>query len=150
MKEIEKSRSITFVIDSRLENVSFIGVAVRGICNYLSLNEMNAYHIELCLVEAVTNAIQHAYQLEPGHDVEVNLLSTCNSVTLQICDKGEPTDVRGEACAFAFVPERPQAVPEHGMGLFLIHKLMDEVSYKQVGNKNILSLKKYLVEEECF
>ena len=148
MKGTEKPGSITFVIDSRLENISFIGVAVRGICNYLSLNEMNAYHIELCLVEAVTNAIQHAYQLEPGHDVEVNLLFAGNCITLQICDTGEPTDVKGET--YVFEPERPQVVPECGMGLFLMYKLMDEVLYEQVGNKNILTLKKYLTEEKCF
>ncbi|MBA4417382.1 MAG: ATP-binding protein [Syntrophus sp. (in: bacteria)] len=149
MKEIEKPGSITFVIDSRLENVSFIGVAARGICNYLSLNEMDTYYVELCLAEAVTNAIQHAYQLKPGYSVEVNLLFAGNSVTLRICDSGEPTDLKGEACAFAFDPERPQNVPERGMGLFLIHKLMDEVLYERIDGKNILSFKRYLIEEEC-
>jgi serine/threonine-protein kinase RsbW len=149
MKGIEIPRSISFVIDSRLENVSFVGVAVRGICNYLSMNEMDAYNVELCLVEGINNVIQHAYQSEPGHKVEVNLSFVDNSITLQICDAGEPTEVKWEARAFAFEPDRPrQAVPECGMGLFLIHKLMDEVSYELVGDKNVLTIKKYLIEEE--
>jgi serine/threonine-protein kinase RsbW len=60
-------------IPSELGQVRFLGLAVRALLVELAYPEDEVASIELCLVEAVNNAIEHAYLEEAGHLVEVAL-----------------------------------------------------------------------------
>ncbi|SEM39179.1 serine/threonine-protein kinase RsbW [Syntrophus gentianae] len=134
------------IIESKLENVTLVGGAVRGIANALSLDEISCYHLELCVVEAVTNVTKHAYNNEAGNPVEVNILLFPDRISFQICDRGksmEPANVR----LLNFDPEQRETLPESGMGLFIMHALMDEVRYETVSGLNVLTMSKYLRQE---
>ena len=134
---------IRLTIDSRLENVSLAGGAVRGIADTLSMDMTTRYQIELCVVEAVNNAIKHAYHCQAGHSVEVDVLLYPDRLTFKICDIGEslnPTKV----VPFCFDPLKVEALPERGMGIFILNTLMDEVRYETISGRNILTLIKYL------
>ncbi|HLA26548.1 MAG TPA: hypothetical protein VJZ49_01495 [Syntrophales bacterium] len=73
MDENEKreAKRIRLTVDSRLEEVFLVGLAVRGICAYKSLSEMDTSQMEACVVEVVNNAIKHSYHLQPGHTVDI-------------------------------------------------------------------------------
>ncbi len=58
-------------IPSELGQVRFLGLAVRSLLVELCYPEDDVASIELCLVEAVNNAIEHAYLEEAGYLVEV-------------------------------------------------------------------------------
>jgi serine/threonine-protein kinase RsbW len=135
-------KKITFLIDSKLDNVSLVGVAIRGICDYLSLSEIDIYYLELCVVEAVNNAIKHAYNSAPGHTVEINIIYSNNEVTFEISDTGKKMAVHRPRC-FDFDVEDLLVIPEHGMGLYIIDSVMDEVTYRSDGGKNTLTMRKY-------
>jgi len=143
MPEPASQKTITFLIDSRLENVSLAGVAVRGICNYLSLSEIDTYYLELCVVEAVNNAIKHAYDYEDGHAVEVSIAYSNREVTFNISDTGRKMDLYGPRC-LDFDPDDLSMLPEHGMGLYIINSVIDEVTYLSDGGKNTLTMRKRL------
>ncbi len=81
--------NIKLMIESRIENVSLLGGAVRGIANALSLDELSCYQLELCVVEAVSNATKHAYHSEQGHPVEVDVLLFRDRITFKISDQGD-------------------------------------------------------------
>jgi serine/threonine-protein kinase RsbW len=146
MKADKKARTITLVIESRLDNVSLFGVAVKGICDYLSLDKLDSYYIELCAVEAVTNVIRHAYGSRPGHKVEVTLSVLRGDMIFRVSDTGAHMDIK-KAHVFHFEPGKPHTIPESGMGLFFIHSLMDEVTYETSEGRNILTLRKHLAKE---
>jgi serine/threonine-protein kinase RsbW len=135
-------KKITFLIDSNLDNVSLVGVAVRGICNYLSISEKDTYYLELCVVEAVNNAIKHAYNSEAGHAVEINTTYSDNDITFEISDRGKKMSAYGPR-RFDFNAEDRFLIPEHGMGLYIIDSVMDEVTYRSDGNKNTLTMRRY-------
>ena len=63
--------TITLAIESRLQDVFLIGLAVNKICSAIPLPDDDVYQLELCVVEAVNNSIEHAYSSEEGHRVEV-------------------------------------------------------------------------------
>ena len=65
------AKRIKFTIESKLENVPLIGMSVSKLCSLIHLSDIETYQIELCVVEAVTNSIKHAYGLETGRQVEV-------------------------------------------------------------------------------
>jgi serine/threonine-protein kinase RsbW len=137
------SKTITFLVDSKLKNVSLAGVAVRGICSYLSLTEVDAYYLELCVVEAVNNAIKHAYDNEEGHVVEVDITYSSEEIVLDISDRGKPMSLYHPALP-DYDPEDLKALPEHGLGLYIINTVMDNVTYTSEGDRNTLRMTKKL------
>jgi serine/threonine-protein kinase RsbW len=143
MPEPQTSKTITFLIDSKLKNVSLAGVALRGICSYLSLSDVDAYYLELCVVEAVNNAIKHAYEGEEGHAVEVNITYSSKKIVLDISDEGKPMSLYHPGL-LDFDPEDLKALPEHGLGLYIINSVMDEVTYTSEGDRNTLRMTKKL------
>ncbi len=99
--------------------------------------------IELGVEEAVSNVIKHAFA--PNEDAEFKI--TCERVPLGleiiINDKGVPFDP-------TILPEyNPDDIkddaPESGLGLYLMHQFMDEVSFHNLGREGKeLHLYKYL------
>lgn len=134
---------IRLIIDSRLENVSLVGGAVRGIAHILSMDSTTSYQLELCVVEAVTNGIKHAYHFQAGHSVEVDVLLYPDRLTFKICDRGERMNP-AKVMPFSFDPSKVETLPERGMGVYIMNSLMDEVHYETLGGRNILTLIKYL------
>jgi serine/threonine-protein kinase RsbW len=138
---------IRLTIESRAENVSLIGGAVRGIADMLSFDTISSYHLELCVVEAVTNVAKHAYHSEAGHLVEVDILIYRDRLTVKICDSGDRMDLT-KIEPLAFDPSEKASLPERGMGVFILKSIMDEISYDIVGGRNILTLTKYLKNKD--
>jgi len=140
---METTGSIKLIIESKLENVPLIGGAVRGIASALSLDDVSGYHLELCVVEAVTNVTKHAYKLEAGNSVELNILLFPDRITFQVCDRGKSLDP-AKVRLLRFDPQKREMLPESGMGLFIKHALMDEVYYETESGLNVLTMSKYL------
>jgi serine/threonine-protein kinase RsbW len=138
---------IRLVLDSRLENVVLVGGAVRGIADTLSMDGTTRYLLELCVVEAVNNAIKHAYHTEAGHLVEVEIRCDPDRLTFKICDTGESL-IPAAVAPFCFNPLNVEALPERGMGIFILNNVMDEVRYETISGRNILTLVKYLKPPE--
>jgi serine/threonine-protein kinase RsbW len=146
-------KQLRLTIDSNLEHVALIGLAINKICEHLRMDEVQCYQVELCAVEALTNSIRHAYQNAPGHEVVVILSITDDRLQLEICDEGKPMGgefvqrLRDGSRVFEFDPSDIAAVPEGGMGLQIMHEVMDEVSYSgrtAGGSTNRLCLTKRL------
>jgi serine/threonine-protein kinase RsbW len=136
-------RAITLIIDSRLENLGPLGIATRGASRELGLEEADASRVELCVVELATNCIRHAYRGEPGHPVTVRLVARTRELEIAVIDEGTPMPAEKRAAPTA--PSDPidlQSIPEGGRGLFLVHQLMDAVSYEDEGARNVVRLTK--------
>jgi serine/threonine-protein kinase RsbW len=144
---MEAEGMIKLIIESRIENVSLVGGAVRGIANGLSFDEMSSYHLELCVVEAVSNATKHAYHSQAGHPVEVDILLFQDRITFKVSDTGESLEPK-KVQLLRFDPQKLETLPESGMGLFIMHALMDEVSYETLSGRNILTMSKFLRKQE--
>ncbi len=137
-------------IDSDLGNVSLVAAAVSSVCIYLGLNRVAANQVELCTVEAVTNAIQHAYHGQPGHLVSVVVTMEIDQLGLEIVDTGTPMPaeyakrlLHGTDVLQIRDTERA-SLAESGRGLQIMHDLMDAVAYTTEGSFNRLQLTKHL------
>ncbi|MDY6845287.1 MAG: ATP-binding protein [Thermodesulfobacteriota bacterium] len=137
------NKAVKLTIDSVLENVSLIGIATNAICSSIVDNKEEVYQMELCVVEAVNNCIEHAYKNKSGHEVEVIIELNLDNIIFKVCDTGENMEP-GKVSEFSFNPDDIASLPEGGMGLFLIHQIMDEVSYENIGKRNILTMTKEL------
>ena len=77
-------KRITLRIDSRLDCVSLIGVSINALCREHGLDEMASYQVQSATIEAVNNAILHAYDSQPGHSVDVDWLLQDDVVRIDI------------------------------------------------------------------
>lgn len=129
----EDSRSIHLRIDSRLEDIALVGVASRAWATLAGLDETQAFNVELCVVEAVTNSVEHGYQGEQGHPVDVVVRLTSALLQFEVRDQGSGLEADHVKAAAAAVPvplSAPDALSARGRGGFLIDELMDHVDYR--------------------
>jgi serine/threonine-protein kinase RsbW len=98
----------------------------------VSERETVAYNVELAVHETCTNIVEHAYGGMPGR-IEV-AISVCNAprqVVVEVHDTGRAFDLNQVK-----EPDLDQA-HTNGYGLFLMHRLVDEVTYApQSGNNH--------------
>lgn len=138
---------ITLTINSRLEDVLLIGMAVNRL-SAAFLSKEDSWRIELSVVEAVTNVIKHAYLYTPDKEVSVSLNFQDDRLRIKVMDRGCAMDPRllkeRDARIFCFSRGNVQALPEGGMGIALINQIMDEVCYERDRGRNTLTLTKYL------
>jgi serine/threonine-protein kinase RsbW len=137
-------------IDSDLGNVSLVAAAVSSACLYFGLDRVTANQVELCTVEAVTNAIRHAYHEQPGHLVSVIVTSETDQLHLEIVDSGTPMPaeyikrlLHGSG-VFQIDDTERASLAESGRGLQIMHELMDAVAYTPGGSFNRLQLAKHI------
>lgn len=138
-----KNKKIKLSIESDLKNVSLIGLTVNSICSSLEFDKETSYQLELCVVEAVNNCILHAYENNTNDDVEVVIELLPDRILFKVCDAGKVMEVIPNIMsALEFDPGDPITIPERGRGLFIIHKLMDDITYERFRDRNILTMTK--------
>ena len=99
--------------------------------------EKLAYELNLVLTEAMANAIQHANEGDPAREVHIEIGIVDRNLTIRVYDHGQGFDIR------KFVhPGQP--LDEHGRGIYLIHTIMDHVTYHPVRDGHVLEMCKKL------
>jgi len=143
----EATATIEIQIDSRLEEVALIGVTSRALAIHAGLSQEDAFAVELCVVEAVTNSVEHGYGFEAGHPVKISVRLTASALEFEVKDLGRGLDADSKA-AQEKLADSAQAPPDsmsgRGRGAFLIHELMDNVVYDSTGQGLTLTMSKTL------
>jgi serine/threonine-protein kinase RsbW len=104
-----------------------IVAAVKQIPSY---SDRDIFSINLCLEEALTNAIKHGNGLNPDKFVCIRCIVSNKEFRAQITDEGEGVDP-------ALVPDPTRdenLMKENGRGLLLLCHFMDEVTHSRQGN----------------
>lgn len=135
-------------IESRLGDVAMVGHAVRGICAGSPLKEEAYGEMEVCVVEALNNAITHAYRRQEGFRVETAVTLHHDRISFEISDHGTCIEDYAPR-SLEFDPEVIGSIPENGMGLFIIETIMDEVSYSSKDGRNTLSFCRYFTQPQA-
>jgi serine/threonine-protein kinase RsbW len=136
-------RVVRLAIESRLDHVELLGRAVRALCATAGVPARECGQVELALVEAVNNVIRHAYRGEAGHPVRVEFTLRDGQFTIEIEDEGRPMAKRPSP-ALDFDPGDVANLPEGGMGLFIIHSVMDHVEFHRRDGRNAMGMTRRL------
>lgn len=142
------SPELRLAIDSRLENVRLLSMAVRGACAELGLSERALGEVELCVAEAVTNCIEHGYDSQPGHPIEALVVSEEDALVISLVDHGRPIPEDRLPPPEPEIPDDPLLLPEGGRGLFLLFAMMDRVEYERGPGGNKLTLVKHYTGDD--
>lgn len=121
-----------------LELIGTIGEHIaKDIDNFSGDRETLAYHLNLVLTEATSNAIKHTNN-NPKDNVRINIHIQDNELIIKVFDHGQGFDLDNLP-----LPDFDQP-KENGMGIFFIRTLMDSVTYTKHSDGNILEIIKYL------
>lgn len=97
-----------------------------------------AYHLNLVLTEAVTNAIKHGSSGDPNNTVRICISIEDKNLCVRVYDHGQGFNLED-------VPATEFAdLGEHGRGVFFIRSLMDSVDYCKTEGGNVLEMRKKL------
>ncbi len=81
-----RSGSLSFTSDP--EDIEQLLDKLENILDISCLDEMSAFHLRCAVVEVVNNCIQHAYQNEARHPIEITYLIDIDRVRVGISDRG--------------------------------------------------------------
>lgn len=96
--------------------------------------------INLALEEAVANVIQYAYPEGTEGEIKVDASARKDSIRFTISDTGQEFDPTATPEADISLGLEDRQIG--GLGIHLVRKIMDRVSYKREDDKNILTLTK--------
>ncbi len=136
-----KLNKFTMQIPSRTDNLEIIREFVVGIARRYGFKDDAISEIELAVDEACANVIKHAYRYDDQHNIDITVETNSTKIAITISDQG-----------LGFNPERlespQQRLQKHargGLGIALIRKVMDEVSFSiNPGRHNEVRMVKYL------
>jgi len=109
----------------------------RTLRDYGGDREKLAFDLNLVLTEAMANAIQHANEGNPAKEVHIEISIVSQRLIIRVFDFGTGFDVHQY-----IQPSHP--LDEHGRGIYLIHTIMDEISYNPTENGHMLEMVKNL------
>ncbi|MFP3853809.1 MAG: ATP-binding protein [Anaerolineales bacterium] len=133
------TQSIT--VPSQLKDINRICEAVAVAAAEAGFDERTAYACQLAVCEALENIVVHGYGPDQEGPIEATIESNPNELIINLSDRApafNPSD------ADVSPPTAPEDPPVGGLGLYILHKVMDEVRYKRDRGRNLLHLRKTL------
>ncbi len=128
-------------IESTLQEVSKLGAIVHSLCSCCGVKRRDADDIRLAAVEAANNVVIHSYGNRPGSKIEIVLAIGEREISIAVSDKGRPTPTITAISSKVDISDI-ESLPEGGMGLKIIHSIMDQVFFQKEEGKNTLTMMK--------
>ena len=130
------------ILHNNIKQIPQLADFIETIADEMHLDQALAMSLNLALEEAVTNVILYAYPEGSDGLVDIEAIMGRNTLRFIISDSGKAFDPTAapEADVSLGVEDRPIG----GLGIFLVRKIMDVVSYERTDGKNILSMTKRL------
>ncbi len=135
--------SVIFRVPARLADVRLIGLSVHALFADLGFDEVEAFQLELAVTEAANNIVKHSYKFQEDVSINLKFSSTSSKVSCVFVDTGKFENFLKNN-GLDDIATDTKALPPSSRGIFIICDVMDEVSYRRSGDKNILTLVKYL------
>ncbi|MCX5794048.1 MAG: ATP-binding protein [Elusimicrobia bacterium] len=120
-----------------LENLPKFIAVVSGAARAEGLDPQKIGCVELAVEEAVTNICKYAGPEGPAA-IGLSCLADDGILAVEIADDGRPFDMTARADPDLTVPLEDR--PIGGLGVFLIKKVTDRVSYERRPGRNVLRL----------
>jgi serine/threonine-protein kinase RsbW len=119
--------SLTIPSDLRL--LALARAFVEAVCQVAGLDERATHAVVLATDEAANNVMRHAHRDNPQSPLVIQCFIRADSLEVRLHDEGAPFDLSA-------VPQmNPAELRIGGRGVFLMRKLMDELSVQPRGER---------------
>lgn len=128
-------------IAATVENIAVVTAFVDEQLEALDCPIKAQMQIDIAIDELFGNIAHYAYNPDVGEAiVRVEVLEEPLSVVITFIDGGVPYDPLAAADPDTTLSAEERAIG--GLGVFMVKKSMDEITYRYEGGKNILSIRK--------
>ena len=128
-------------IDATLENIPAVTAFVDTLLEKLDCPLKAQMQINIAIDELFSNIAQYAYDPETGPvTVRVEVQEEPLAVIITFIDRGKPYDPLSLRDPDVTLPAEERDLG--GLGVFLVKKTMDDVSYEYRDGQNILRIRK--------
>ena len=106
----------------------------------INLSDKTIFEMNLALDELFTNIISYGFSDQQEHTIKINITIEGDQLQMRIEDDGVPFNPLASK-----TPDFQCGIEEckiGGLGIHLIKKLMDDVHYQRVSDKNVLVLRR--------
>ena len=142
---------VAFKLKNNLKELDHLNDQLDHFRTQVGLTNKCCCEINLALEEWFTNYVSYGHKGKKSggrdHQIHFKLSLESGVLTIRIEDDGKPFDPKK-----ALVPDTGCPLEQRkigGLGVHLIKKVMDDISYIRCGKKNIITLKKNIVREPC-
>jgi serine/threonine-protein kinase RsbW len=130
-------RTDTVTIPSDLAEIPRVSARLEEILRAHAFLDEDIFDTQLAVEEAITNTIIHGYAENPG-TITITIHASPGTAEIEIADEALPFNplLRSEPDITLAIEDRQIG----GLGIFLIRRLMNDLSYQRRDGKNILTL----------
>ncbi len=132
--------NLKITIPSDLNLISPLRQFVAQVLREHGFDEEAVHDVEIALSEALTNVIEHNYQLTGSYRLDVTCIIARDKCTIEVHDEGrafDPTTVE--------VPpiQEQRTKRDYHLGMMYIRRCVDELHYTAIPGGNTLTMVKY-------
>ncbi len=155
-RQVSSAPSIreSLVISSGLSEIPKLAIFIKDISTRAGWDSALTHKINLVLEEGVSNIMTNAYPENYAGErrqgtITLSVLSSDGSVSLRLVDDGVPFDptveVKQAQDSSSKDEDDDERIPanKQALGYFLVHRIMDEVEYGRVNNRNQIIMRLY-------
>ncbi len=137
--------SLELSLANELREIAGVAAKIDDFCAAHDLGHAS-YAVNLAIDEILTNTIEYGYEDDERHRIEVIVRVEEEALVVVIVDDSMPFDL-------GIAPERDidaslEDTALSGLGLFLVHQMMDSVDYRREDGCNVVTLVKDAREAE--
>ena len=107
-------------------------------CRHAGLDDIPAFRVMTCVVEAVNNCVEHAYRDSPGV-IQIRLFRGTHWLVVQVQDQGKPLQRQTPVTD-------PNPMQIDGRGWYIMQQWMDIAQYRRRNLRNVVTLAKCIEE----
>ena len=138
--------NLSIKLKNRLNELDKLKAAVSKMSATITCTKRNSKEINLILEELFTNVVNYGFNDDKEHDIDLSLSCDEKSLIIRMEDDGKPFDFTAAA-----VPDTKCAIEKRyvgGLGIHFIKHFIDDCKYYRKKGKNIVVLKKYIIDDE--
>ena len=140
------SQEYKFELKNELSELNVLAGHLNNWGGSIGLTDKSLARINICLDELFTNIVLYGFDDDGEHIVKFALIGDSNFVVINIEDDAKPFNPLEKVD-----PDFPENVEEAkigGLGILIIRKLMDNVTYERSQGKNKLTMKKNIQKKQ--
>jgi anti-sigma regulatory factor (Ser/Thr protein kinase) len=135
---------LSFKLKNHLSELDKLCRKLEQFGQQIGLSKKFVFQINLALDELFTNIVSYAFPNHDTHWIEFALSREDGFIVIRVKDGGIPFDP-----ASINLPDLEKTIEDckvGGLGLHIVRKMIDDITYERSGGKNITTLKKNIEE----
>lgn len=127
---MDPADTIELTVPAKTDYIGVVRLAISGIANRMGFSYDDIEDIKIAVSEALTNAVQHAYDQKEKGKVFIRVQTFNDRLDIYVMDNGQSFDINETTKELKGLDTAAplEQLTEGGLGLYLIETLMDRVS----------------------